>query len=80
MAINKKDGGVYGPTPQLIRPGVMYRETDFIGNADVIALSPEEYERARKGDLSMAVIPGFESRALSHPGLPFALKPGKGEK
>lgn len=60
--------------PIVLRPGVMHRETDAPGNGKHYALPPEDKERADKGDLSMQSIKDFEPRALSHKGLPFALK------
>lgn len=66
--------------PVVLRPGVMHRETDALGNAKWLTLPPEAKERADKGDLGLSVIPGFEPRPLSHSGLPFVLKPGKGGK
>jgi hypothetical protein len=35
---------------------------------------------ANQGDLGNLVMPGFESRPLTHPGKPFSLKPGKAGK
>lgn len=61
-------------TPILIRPGVMHRETDYHGNGKYYSLPPEHPERAAKGDLGNSVIPGFESKPLEHPGLPFEIK------
>jgi hypothetical protein len=58
--------------PKMIRPGVMHAEADAPGNSKWYALPPEHPERAAKGDLGELVMPGFESKPLSHPGLPFA--------
>jgi hypothetical protein len=70
--------GIPVDTPIVERPGVMHREADYHGNAKWLALPPEHPERADKGDLGEVVIPGLETKPLSHPGLPFELKPGKG--
>lgn len=77
MAKNLMNAGIPLDTPILLRPGVMHREADYHGNAKHLALPPEHPERADKGDLGETVIPGLETKPLSHPGLPFELKPGK---
>lgn len=64
--------------PIVESPGVMHKEGDCSGNAKWYALPPEDPRRAEKGDLGLSVIKDFESRPLSHPGLPFAnLRKGK---
>lgn len=65
------------PISASIRPGVMVREADYNGSGkhNEGALPPEHPERAAKGDLGLSVIPGLEVKPLSHPGLPFELKP-----
>lgn len=54
-------GGDYGAAPQFIRRGVMYRERDYVGDARMLALEPNERERALKGDLGSTTIPNLES-------------------
>ena len=61
-------------SPVLLRPGVMHAETDYHGSAKHYGLTPEHPERAKKGDLGLSQIQDFDSRALSHTGLPFVLK------
>lgn len=58
--------------PVLLKPGVMHREADYHGNAKYYALPADAPLRLAKGDLGLENIAGFESRALEHPGLPFA--------
>jgi hypothetical protein len=77
MAKNPMNAGIPTDTPITIRPGVTHREADYHGNAKWLALPPEHPERSDKGDLGETVIPGLETKPLTHPGLPFELKPGK---
>lgn len=64
--------GIPVDEPVLLEPGVMHREADYHGNAKFYTLPPEDPLRANKGDLGLSVIPNFDSRALSHDGVPFA--------
>lgn len=66
--------GIPTDEPIVLRPGVMHTETDWQGSAKHYALPPEHPERAKKGDLGLENIQDFDSRPLSHTGLPFVLK------
>ena len=74
MAKNNTQVGHPIDTPISIRPGVVYRESDYHGNAKHLALPPEHPERSEKGDFGLESIQDFESRPLSHTGKPFVLK------
>lgn len=74
MAKNNTQVGHPIDQPVLLRDGVMHREADYHGNAKHYGLPPEHPERAKKGDLGMEDIQDFDSRPLSHTGLPFVLK------
>lgn len=74
MAKNNTNVGHPIDQPVLLRPGVMHAESDFHGSMKHYALEPEHPERAKKGDLGMSDIPDFDSRPLSHSGMPFVLK------
>ena len=67
-----------GTTPTLEAPGVTHREADYPGNGSFgfESVPPESILRSAKGDLGNSIIPHFESRALTGPGLPFTLKKG----
>lgn len=60
--------------PRTERQGVLAPENNAPGNAKWLALPPESAERAAKGDLGLAHIKDFDSRALTSAGLPFTLK------
>lgn len=78
MAKSYGNAGIPTDEPVLERPGVMHREADFHGNAKYLSLPPESPERASKGDLGNSIIPDFDSKPLSHSGLPFTnLRDGK---
>jgi len=74
MAKNATNAGHPVDEPSIERQGLMHRESDAPGNAKWLALPPESKDRADKGDLGNLIIPGFEPRPLSHPGLPFVIK------
>ncbi|MEE9592238.1 MAG: hypothetical protein V3W28_01505 [Thermoplasmata archaeon] len=74
MAKNNPNIGQPVDQPIVLRPGVMHRESDYHGSGKHYALEPEHPERAEKGDLGLSTIEDFESRPLSHEGLPFVLK------
>lgn len=58
----------------------MYAEADRVGNASILSIADDDPVNARKGNLSTAVIPGFEPRALSHAGVPWKNLKGKGDR
>ena len=70
MAVSYTNVGIPVDQPAQLKQGVRYRETDDPGNAKWQALPPEDPIRARKGDLGLAVIPGFGPKNPK----PFALK------
>jgi len=64
--------GLWGPSaePEMLRPGVAYREADLPGNAYRYAIPPEHPERTAMGDLGFAGL--APPRSLSFGGLPFS--------
>lgn len=80
MAKSYGNAGIPLDTPILLRPGVMHREADCHGNAKWYVQPWESSTEAAKGNLGNTVIPGLESKPLSHPGLPFMnLRNGRGK-
>lgn len=61
--------------PSIVGPGLKYPEDNTPGDAKHLAVGPEHPTRRMKGDLGNAVIPGFESRALTGGGPTKGLKP-----
>lgn len=65
-------------TPRTVAPGELAPERSAPGNAQWLTLPPDAPLRTAKGDLGLANIRDFESRALTSPGAPFAnLRGGK---
>ncbi len=56
------NAGIPVDVPRLLRPGVIYRETDQHSNAKFFALEKEHPERAAKGDLGSREIRDMPSR------------------
>jgi hypothetical protein len=61
------------PTPEPKAPGVDYGLGDYFGWGGKNKVPPEHPLNAAKGDLGEMNIPGLETQALTHPGLPFVL-------
>ncbi len=74
------NAGIPVDEPIVTRPGIKFREADMFANPKYVTVSPEHPENVKGGDLGNLIMPGFESRPLTHPGKPFSLKPGRGGK
>lgn len=80
MAKGYSNSSIPVDQPIVTRPGIKFKEADMFAYPKYVTVPWEAPENAKKGDLGNLVMPGFESRALTHPGKPFSLKPGKSGK
>ena len=80
MAKGYSNSSIPVDQPIVTRPGIKFREADMFAYPKFCNVPVEAPVHANQGDLGNLIMPGFESRPLTHPGKPFSLKPGKAGK